>query len=458
MQIIGIFMTEAAEELLNFWQRHCDPYAPDAGDLITKHPDILRNWLLLHMSADSYMQDSADSYRNGPSPLPLHVHHFTNILSSIRPLLIDLYNGNLTTDLSASEDWQNLHHLTQTIPPEELYTQVQEIITQKSQAFIRGLLQYHTFPYHRQHSLDAQIIWECGSAKLYDYGAPDVDAPRIFLIPSLINKPYILDLYDDQSLTGFLKKQGHHVFMLDWGAPLEEIEFSLEDYFQQRLLPAFNIVSQNGQHNISILGYCMGGIFALALSQFFPINKTILIATPWDFHAAPESRHKFHTLLYEILTPFIEAYGCLPGQVTQALFYSLNPEGMFEKFERFMAMETAEKKMFFVALEDWANDNINLAKPAAKQILKDWFKDNIPAGSGLDLGIGPITLTENKVPTLIITGEKDRVVPHSMTKLLEQLLPQQTSHHFHTGHTGLVVGELAKQTIWPLIDNWLKNK
>ncbi len=451
-------MTEAAEELLNFWQHHCAPSPPATLDLIAKHPDILRSWLLLHMSEGTDMQDSSDHFRNGPSPLPLHAHHFTNILSSIRPLLLELYNGNLAPNLNASIEWKNLHRLTQTIRPEELYAQVQEIITQKSQAFIRGLLQYHAFPYHRQFGLDAQIIWNCGSTQLHDYGAPDIHSPRILLIPSLINKPYILDLYEDQSLTHFLKKQGHHVFMLEWGAPQEEQEFSVEDYFQQRLLPAFNLVSQDGQHNINTLGYCMGGIFALGLGQFYPIHKTILIASPWDFHAVPEPRRKFHKLLHEVLLPFLEAYNGLPGQVTQALFYTLNPEGMFEKFERFIAMNSPEKKRFFVALEDWANDNVDLAKTAAQQILKDWFQENIPARGKLDLGSGPINLEKNKVPTLIITGARDRVVPHTMTKLLEESLPQQTSHHFETGHTGLIVGELAQNSIWPLIDSWLQKK
>jgi polyhydroxyalkanoate synthase len=451
-------MTEAAEELLNFWQHHWGASSPDAQDLITKHPDVLRSWLLLHMSQGSITQDPSDHFRKGPTPLPLHAHHFTNILSSIRPLLLELYNGNVPANFNATQEWENLHCLTQTIGPEELYSQIQEIIRQKSQAFIRGLLQYHAFPYHRRESLDNQIIWICGSSKLHDYGALDLHAPRILLIPSMINKPYILDLDEDQSLIQFLKSKGHHVFMLDWGAPQEERTFSLEDYFCKRLLPALMRVSQGGEHTINILGYCMGGVFAVALGQFYPLNKTVLIAPPWDFHAVLEPRHTFHKRLHELLFPFLEAYNGLPGQVIQALFSTLNPEGMFEKFEQFIAIDDLKKKRFFVALEDWANDNVDLAKTAARQILQGWFHDNTPALATFDLGLGAINPAQNQTPTLIITGARDRVVPHTMTQPLAHSLPQHISRHFETGHTGLVVGELAKNTIWPSIDKWLKNK
>ena len=451
-------MTEAAEKLLNFWQHHCPPSLPETTDLIVKHPDVLRSWLLLHMSQAPLGPDSLEIARNGPTPLPLHAHHFTHILSSIRPLLVELYSENFTPNLNASQEWQNLHRLTRVIPAEELYAQIQGIIAQKAQAFIRGLLHYHGFPYHRHESADAHITWTCGSAKLHDYGAPNLHAPRIFLIPSMINKPYILDLYDDQSLIQFLKSKGHHVFMLEWGAPQSEQDFSLDDYFHKRLLPAFHHVTQDGQHTINILGYCMGGIFALALGQFYPIQKSVLIAPPWDFHAVPDPRRTFHTLLHELLLPFLEAYNSLPGQVIQALFYTLNPEGMFEKFERFIAMDTHDQKQFFVALEDWANDNVDLAKITAHQILKEWFQDNTLVYGTFNLGLGAVKPADNKTPTLIITGSRDRVVPHAMTHALTHSLPYQSSHHFDTGHTGLVVGELAKKSIWPLIDNWLQKK
>ena len=74
-----------------------------------------------------------------------------------------------------------------------------------------------------------------GCSRLLDYGAApeaaDPAGPPVLVVPSLINRAYILDLAPGRSLLRWLAAQGLRPLLLDWGAPgPAEAGFGLEDY------------------------------------------------------------------------------------------------------------------------------------------------------------------------------------------------------------------------------------
>src|ERR1700722_20306196 len=52
-------------------------------------------------------------------------------------------------------------------------------------------------------------------------GTPHPKTP-IVLVPSLINRHYVLDLMPGKSFTEYLVARGHDVFTIDWGTPGRE--------------------------------------------------------------------------------------------------------------------------------------------------------------------------------------------------------------------------------------------
>ena len=48
----------------------------------------------------------------------------------------------------------------------------------------------------------------------------------ILLVPSLINRWYVLDLAPGRSFAGWLVEQGHDVYIIDWGSPGPRIDTS----------------------------------------------------------------------------------------------------------------------------------------------------------------------------------------------------------------------------------------
>ena len=122
----------------------------------------------------------------------------------------------------------------------------------------------------------------------------------ILVIPSLINRSYILDLSEQNSfmrhLGEKLSDQGYAPFLLDWGAPGPiEYQYNLADYVKIPLSQALKTLTDwsrdgnadHGTQPITVIGYCMGGVLALALALRNPqvIKNLVLLATPWNFHA-----------------------------------------------------------------------------------------------------------------------------------------------------------------------------
>src|SRR3970040_1922215 len=118
------------------------------------------------------------------------------------------------------------------------------------------------------------VVYSKGTMRLYRYRPLTDEVYRIplVLVMSLISKPYILDLSPGQSLVEYLLREGFDVYMVDWGVArprcIEEVQ------------------KVTGEREVSLLGYCMGGLFALMYSGIFheaPVASLVCAATPVDF-------------------------------------------------------------------------------------------------------------------------------------------------------------------------------
>jgi poly(3-hydroxyalkanoate) synthetase len=119
-----------------------------------------------------------------------------------------------------------------------------------------------------------------------------------------------------------------------------------------------------------VLGYCMGGLLALALAALRPQDVTglALLAAPWDFHAGGEAAQarRFAASVLPFWSLF-QALGEMPVDAIQAFFARLDPYLAVRKFTAFSALDsTSPKARAFVALEDWLNDGVALPDPLAR--------------------------------------------------------------------------------------------
>jgi polyhydroxyalkanoate synthase subunit PhaC len=346
--------------------------------------------------------------------------------------------------------------------PEKFFEAVQLEVTQRLSAFTDGIQAYQSAA-RTARPPEPPVIWQSGAMRLLDYGATFETAnsgPPILVVPSLVNRGYILDLTADRSLLRHLAKQGLRPLLVDWGSPGQaETTYTLTDYITGPLQGAFDHIRQDSGLAPALMGYCMGGDLALALASRNPsqVSALVLLATPWDFQAGQEAYLPMLAAMAPAIETIIDGLGMLPSDVLQAMFTGLNPGGAGIKFRHFADMPTksAPAKMF-IALEDWLNDGVPLAGPVARECLFDWYLQNTPATGQWRIAGDVVDPASISAPSLVIVPETDYIVPPEGAKVLADAIPRAQLKMVKAGHIGMVAGGRARSTLYTPLVKWLR--
>jgi len=306
------------------------------------------------------------------------------------------------------------------------------------------------------------VISVTGTTRLLDFGeALPATAPPVLVIPSLVNRYGVLDLDNGASFIRALAAQGFHPYVVDWDAPgREERSFDLSAYVTARLEPLLSVVHERtGQQPVGLVGYCMGGLLSLALAARQPdkIATLTLLATPWDFHTTHEAQVRLLSAMMPQLEALIDLLGELPVDVLQAMFTSLDPWLTLEKFQRFARMDAdSERARAFIDLEDWLNDGVALAGPAARDCLRGWYVENRPLKGQWEIAGTPVIPQRINIPSLSVIPGRDHIVPPESSMALADALPLSDSITVDAGHIGMVAGRRARQILHDPLFAWLK--
>jgi polyhydroxyalkanoate synthase len=324
--------------------------------------------------------------------------------------------------------------------------------------FMKGLTLYRHHPMARDVA-EAPVVWHQGTTKVRDYNPNAPEAPLLLVIPSLINRFDILDLTADHSFLRTLAQEGFRPCVVDWDHPgPHEKDYTLQDYLTHRLVPIYEKLTHKSKVPCHLLGYCMGGLLALALAQNPACSfKTLtLMATPWDFHQPLKPLGSEWANLVEQLEPTLMATGYLPIDVIQSLFMILQPLQTLSKFSQFAELDPAsEEAKHFVLVEDWLNDGVPLTAPVARACLRDWYGQNKTAQGQWVMDDQPITPATLTLPSYLIVPGKDRIVPPESALPLARLLPHATLHEPMLGHIGMMASRQAPHQVWAPFFHWL---
>ncbi|TAN52791.1 MAG: alpha/beta fold hydrolase, partial [Rhodospirillales bacterium] len=225
----------------------------------------------------------------GPKPMMLHLAvQMASLLGSIGALP---HLKNASPFLKGP--FSSLAPALESANPAALERAVRAEAERQIKEFQNGIAAWQAHPYRRRLS-DPPVLWAEGTTRLQDFGGSG-EKGAVLLIPSLVNRAYILDLAPGRSLARYLAGQGHRVFLVDWDAPGgAERDFGLSDYIAGRLEEALRQAVRAHGGKLAVAGYCMGGLLALALAQRRPeaVTRLALLATPWDFHADKAEQSK----------------------------------------------------------------------------------------------------------------------------------------------------------------------
>jgi polyhydroxyalkanoate synthase len=367
-----------------------------------------------------------------------------------------LQGGSLSLALNARLNLRGLSPAGLSPKSDSIDAALDGELTRRAALFLDGVERYRRHPYRRALE-DPPLLWQEGTTRLLDYRPRG--GPPVLVVPSLINRAYILDLAAGQSLLRYLADQGLRPLLLDWDAPGdEERGFTVGDYIARRLEPAAEIARQAAGATPVVLGYCMGGLLALALAARRPelVTALALLATPWRFHAERAEQARLLGVLAEPIAKSYAALGEVPVDVLQALFAAQDPLLTLRKFSRFAEMDPDSAAAHgFVALEDWLNDGVPLSIPVARECLGGWYGEDRPGRGRWQVGGKPIHPRDVEIPALVVVPAQDRIVPPATAAALADELPLAETWTPRLGHIGMIVGRDAPSAVWEPLAAWL---
>lgn len=328
---------------------------------------------------------------------------------------------------------------------------IAEAAARRMRRALDGMDAWRVHPHQRVDS-SHDVIWQSGAATLRDYGQDQADAPTVLIVPSLINRAYILDLDTDASFVMALRRGGVRPVLLDWGHPgPDEAEFDLDMFLQARAAPAARFLISQTARPISLLGYCMGGTLSVGLAHDlgFNVARLGLIGTPWSFGTLNGNAAFLRQALMQSgpeafrsdLLKMGAFFGAIPADLFQLLFALLAPMQAARKFSAFDPDGPAASR--FVAVEQWLSDAVAMPPRAAAQLLIDWYMHDQPGARHWAPFHRPVRLDEIMCPSMLITGRRDHIATRDMTAPLAAELSRCTTAEYDTGHVGLVVGRNA---------------
>jgi len=406
--------------------------------------------------------------QQGPRPLALHLMTLLYVWLSLPTAWRSLNNTlpNLTNDWLKPDHVKTpalvkLIELQNKIDParsDQFFQALLAEATQRIYRFTAGVNTYHQYP-QRRSVTPMPVIWRSGTTEVRDYNPDHPKAPVILVIPSLINRFDILDLAQDLSFLRWLVARGYRPLVVDWNEPgILETSFTTRHYLTERLIPFLDWIVLQTHAPVHILGYCMGGLLAVALAALQPrfTQTLICLATPWDFHQPDPMIGQEFIVLAEQLEPILKDENVLSVDLIQTLFSVLQPFNVITKFSSFTSKDMASPDaQRFVVIEDWLNDGVPLTSGVTRECILEWYGKNVTGRNKWHIMGQPIDPHMISIPSYIVVPERDQIVPPASALALARALPHATLHEPMMGHIGLMASKRAPDQVWAPLGQWL---
>jgi polyhydroxyalkanoate synthase len=279
----------------------------------------------------------------------------------------------------------------------------------------------------------------------------------ILLVPSLINRWYVLDLGPQRSFIDDLVASGHDVYIIDWGTPRPEDRYaSWDDVCGRWLGRALRHVARRSPDGVAhVLGYCLGGTLAVCHAAAYPEHVATLtaLAAPIDFERAGIMSVWTRSPTFDV-GALVEAYGNVPWPLMQASFHMIRPTLNLAKAVTLLDRAWDDESLDgFLALETWGNDNVSFPGACYRDYIERLYRGNELLRGTMTVCGRSAALERIDCPTLVVSFEHDAIVPApSATALLERIGSPDKAHvHLGGGHVGAVVSKKAARGLWPTL-------
>jgi polyhydroxyalkanoate synthase len=310
-----------------------------------------------------------------------------------------------------------------------------------------------------------EVLGKFGRCRLLYYSPKaDMDNPPLFIVPSIINKYYILDLMKGASFIEHLKNANVPVYLLDWGEPRTQDRLaSIEDHVLHWLDWA---VRESCRHanveSLDLFGQCIGGTFASIYTALRPekVKSLIAFTAPVSFH--DEGLLSTWTNQGNINLELISGqWGNVYREFLKESFSMLKPLDRFRKYNNFFKHSWNSKFLDrYLAINTWVDDCIAFPGTTYVRYIQDFYQKNLLFKGELKVGDEEVLLSNINCPVFVIGSQDDEIVPFESAATLIDLVSSDVKElkQINGGHIGIVISSKAKENFWIPVEKWVKNE
>lgn len=305
-----------------------------------------------------------------------------------------------------------------------------------------------------------------GGARLLHFRAPEAarrtTSGSILLVPSLINRWYVLDLRPTGSVVEALVSAGFDVWVLDWGCPHAEDRELDWDALSRRLGRAVRrVCRETKQPKIGLLGYCLGGTLSTIYTAQHPdeIAAFVALATPVDFSLGGQLRRMTDPRWFD--ADAVAAAGNVTPFQMQSGFSALRPfNGAANLAKIPQLLHDVELRDVVLALNAWNTDTIPFPGEAYRRYITELYQGNqLVLGTHRVNGV-VVKLSAITCPVLAVSASRDTICPPAATNALLSHVSSTDVAELQVpgGHVGGVIGRNASRALYPGLVNWLASR
>lgn len=293
-------------------------------------------------------------------------------------------------------------------------------------------------------------IWKKNKATLWHYPAVQKKyRTPIYLIYSLVNQPFILDLLPGTSFIEALVTNGFDVYLIDFGIPgYEDKDLTIDDYVVDYIQKGARRVLMHSQaEDISVMGFCLGGTLAAIYASIAkePISNLILDVAPIEFSGWQIFDQWAEAMKEENLDfdDAIDAIGLIPSKLMEAGVRLITSPIYFSPYLSLLNRANDERYVAKWRLfNKWTKGHIPLPGGVLKQLFHDFAKGNKLVKGELIIREERVDLANITANLLVVASQFDRLVPQSTTeKIIDLVSSSDKKYHLvQAGHASISSG------------------
>lgn len=297
----------------------------------------------------------------------------------------------------------------------------------------------------------------------------------LILVPPLGVYAWIFDLMADRSLVRYFLARGFEVYLIDWGKPgPNESQLTLENYTLNWFPKAVAAVqSHSGQTEVSLLGYCMGGLLSLiytAAKGTAHVRNLITIASPVDLHKMTNGVGKISKLLSgptglirRITVPQLAKLDAsvfhVDGKILSLLFKASSPMGTLTSYiDLIKNLADDDYVSRYMTMNEWFSNMPDYPGATVRELLMKLGIANRMHRGHFSLGGQEVSFDRIKSSLLAFAGDTDVIATVASASAIMSVVGSldKTFQVVSGGHAGVFTGSKAAHSTWAIAADWLE--